>query len=145
MPRTEVVFYRDDDGTVPVLDWLGGLSLKARLKCLVRIERLRELGYDLRRPEADFLRDGVYELRVSLNHVHAESDADRSEGRKTVKRGSVKHRPKDSGQPVVRRTVAVLAHCLVKEDKVPGEEIDRALARMRKFAAAPERHALAEE
>lgn len=36
MPRTEVVFYRDDDGTVPVLDWLGGLPLKARLKCLVR-------------------------------------------------------------------------------------------------------------
>ena len=153
MPSTEVVFYRDDDGTVPVLDWLGGLPLKARLKCLVRIERLRELGYDLRRPEADLLRDGVYELRVSLNHVqyrilysfHTEADADRSEGPKTVKRGSVKHRPKDSGQPVVRRTVAVLAHGLVKEDKVPGEEIDRALARMRKFAAAPERHTLAEE
>jgi len=67
MPSTEVVFYRDDDGTVPVLDWLGGLSLKARLKCLVRIERLRELGYRLRRPEAGLLRDGVYELRVSLN------------------------------------------------------------------------------
>ncbi len=69
MPRTEVVFYRYDDGSVPVLDWLGGLPPKARLKCLVRIERLRELGNDLRRPEADFLRDGVYELRVSLNHV----------------------------------------------------------------------------
>ena len=98
------------------------------------------------------LRDGIYELRVSLNHVqyrvlyffHTESGADQSEGPNTVKRGSVKHRPKDSGQPVVRRTVAVLAHGLVKEDKVPGEEIDRALARMRKFAAAPERHTLEE-
>ena len=151
MPSTAVVFYRDDDGTVPVLDWLGGLPLKARLKCLVRIERLRELGYDLRQPEADLLRDGIYELRVSLNHVQYRilysfhTEADRSEGPKTVKRGSVKHRSKDSGQPVVRRTVAVLAHGLVKEDKVPGEEIDRALARMRKFAAAPERHTLAEE
>ena len=99
------------------------------------------------------LRDGIYELRISLNHVqyrilywfHTESHADRSDGPKTVERGSVKHRPKDSGQPVVRRTVAVLAHGLVKEDKVPGEEIDRALARMRKFAAAPERHTFAEE
>jgi Phage derived protein Gp49-like (DUF891) len=153
MPSTAVVFYRDDDGTVPVLAWLGGLPLKARLKCLVRIERLRELGYDLRRPEADLLRDGIYELRVSLSHVqyrilysfHTEADADRSEGPKTVKRGAVKHRSKDSGQPVVRRTVAVLAHGLVKKDKVPGEEIDRALARMRKFVAAPERHTLAEE
>jgi phage-related protein len=69
MPRTAVVFYRDDDGSVPVLDWLGGLPLKARLKCLTRIERLRELGYELQRPEADFLRDGVYELRISLNHI----------------------------------------------------------------------------
>jgi len=45
----------------------------------------------------------------------------------------------------VRRTVAVLAPGLINEDKVPGEEIDRALGRMRKFAAAPERHTLAEE
>lgn len=153
MPRTEVVFYRDDDGSVPVLDWLGGLPPKARLKCLVRIERLRELGNDLRRPEADFLRDGVYELRVSLNHVqyrilysfHTRTDADRAEGPKTGKRGSVKKRPPVESQPAVRRTVAVLAHGLIKEDKVPGEEIDRALGRMRKFAAAPERHTLAEE
>ena len=110
MPRTEVVFYRDDDGSVPVLDWLGGLPPKARLKCLVRIERLRELGNDLRRPEADFLRDGVYELRVSLNHVqyrilysfHTRTDADRAEGPKTGKRGSVKKRPPVESQPVVR-------------------------------------------
>ncbi len=99
------------------------------------------------------LRDGVYELRVSLNHVqyrildsfHTESGSDRSDGLKTVKRGSVKLRPKDSVQPVARRTVAVLAHGLVKEDKVPDEEIERALTRMRKFAAAPERHTFAEE
>ena len=109
MPRTEVVFFRDDDGTVPVLDWLGGLSLKARLKCLVRIERLRELGYDLRRPEADFLRDGVYELRISLNHVqdrilysfHAESDTDRTvalkRGRSSIGPGRVVNQK--SGEP----------------------------------------------
>jgi hypothetical protein len=39
----------------------------------------------------------------------------------------------------------VLAHGLVKKDKVPGGEIDRALARMEKFKAAPERHTLMEE
>jgi Phage derived protein Gp49-like (DUF891) len=152
MPSTEVVFYREDDGTVPVLDWLGGLSIKARLKCLVRIERLRELGYDLRRPEADLLRDGIYELRVSLNHIqyrilyafHTASATDGSEAPGTVKRGSLQHRFKDSVQPIVRRTVAVLAHGLVKEDRVPSEEIDKALARMRKFAAAPKRHTMEE-
>jgi Phage derived protein Gp49-like (DUF891) len=153
MPRTEVVFYREDDGTVPVLDWLGGFSHKARLKCLVRIERLRELGYDLRRPEADLLRDGIYELRVSLNHVqyrilyafHTEPHADRSDGSETVKRGSTGHRRRQSIRPVARRTIAVLAHSLVKEGTVPGDDIGRALARMRKFVVAPERHTLEEQ
>jgi hypothetical protein len=127
-------------------------ALKARLKCFARIERLRELGHDIRRPEADFLRDGIYELRVSLSHVqyrilysfHAEPDRDRSEQPEAVKRRSVERRPRDGGVPAVRRTVAVLAHGLVKEDKVPDVDIERALARMRKYAAAPEQHTLVE-
>src|SRR5262249_22819641 len=135
MPRTEVVFFRDDDGSVPVLDWLSGLSHKARLKCLVRIERLRELGHELRRPESDFLRDGVYELRVGLNHVqyrilysfHTRAEAEQEDRPETVKKGSVKKQLPLQGQPAVRRTVAVLAHGIVKEDKVPGEAIERAL------------------
>ena len=28
------------------------------------------MGHELRRPEADFLRDGIYELRVSLRGIH---------------------------------------------------------------------------
>ena len=117
-PAPEVVFYRDDDGTVPVLDWLTGLSRKARLKCLVRIERLRELGYDLRRPEADLLRDGVYELRVSLNHVqyrilysfHTESDAT----------GQRRPRPSNGGRSstasrtVVNRSCDELSRCCAR-------------------------------
>ena len=66
MPKTRVVFYQEDASTVPVLDWLDALPLKALNKCRVRIERLRELGHELRRPEADYLRDGIYELRIGL-------------------------------------------------------------------------------
>ncbi len=80
-----------------------------------------------------------------LYAFHTESDANRLERPQTVKRRSVKGRLEDSVRPNVRRTVAVLAHGLVKEDKVPDEEIVRALARMRKFAAAPERHTFVEE
>jgi hypothetical protein len=69
MPQIEVVFYRDDDGSVPVLDWLDRLDDRARAKCVVRIERLKELGHELRRPEADYLRDGIYELRIRLQSV----------------------------------------------------------------------------
>ena len=67
MPRTQVVFYRDEVGKVPVVEWLQALrrtDRKAYAKCVVRIRRLVELGYELRRPEADFLRDGMYELRA---------------------------------------------------------------------------------
>ena len=49
---------------MPLLGWLDGLIEKARAKCLVRIERLAELGHELRRPEADYLRDEIYELRA---------------------------------------------------------------------------------
>jgi hypothetical protein len=41
MPQTQVIFYREDDGSVPVLDWFDGLGDKARAKFLVRIERLK--------------------------------------------------------------------------------------------------------
>lgn len=64
MPRTKVVLYRSSSGEVPLLDWLDGLVEKARAKCLVRVERLAELGHELRRPEADYLRDDIYELRA---------------------------------------------------------------------------------
>ena len=57
MPKTRVVFYQEEDGTVPVLKWLDALPKKARVKCRLRIERLQELGHELRRPEADYLRD----------------------------------------------------------------------------------------
>ncbi len=54
----------------PFLDWFDGLPPKAQDKCRVRIERLRELGHELRRPEADYLRDGIYELRVKHQGVN---------------------------------------------------------------------------
>jgi hypothetical protein len=61
VPQIDVVFYREDDGSVPILEWLDTLQPKALDKCRVRIERLKEAGHDLRRPEADFLRDGIYD------------------------------------------------------------------------------------
>jgi hypothetical protein len=52
MPNINVVFYQDDNGSVPVLEWLDSLQPKALDKCVVRIERLKECGHELRRPEA---------------------------------------------------------------------------------------------
>ena len=96
MPKTTVAFYQDYPDTVPVLDWLDSLPTKALDKCRVRIERLRDLGHELRRPEADFLRDGIYELRVRL--------------------GTTNYRMLYFFHG---RIATVLAHGLVKEGEVP--------------------------
>jgi Phage derived protein Gp49-like (DUF891) len=135
MPRTEVVFYRDDDGSVPALEWIDGLSVKARLKCLDRLRRLRDQGHELRRPEADYLRDGIHELRISLNHIqyrllYAFSTRSSSGRKKDV--------------TVNRRTIAVVAHGITKEGRVPDQEIERALRRMRKFTADSVSHTFME-
>lgn len=54
MPQTRVLLFRDDDGSVPLVGWLDELPAKVQDKCRLRIERLEELGHELRRPEADY-------------------------------------------------------------------------------------------
>ena len=66
----ELVYYQEDDETVPMVEWLEELPAKALQKCLVRLERLEQLGHELRRPEADYLRDDIHELRASYQGVH---------------------------------------------------------------------------
>jgi putative component of toxin-antitoxin plasmid stabilization module len=75
------------------------------------------LGHELRRPEADFLRDGIYELRVGF--------------------GGVNYRMLYffHGQ-----TAAVVSHGCTKERVVPAREIELASQRKAKFDKAPERH-----
>jgi len=120
VPRAEVHFYLSDDGTVPVLDWLRQLQQRDRrgyAKCLVRIQRLAEEGYALRRPEADYLRDGIYELRARQGHVN-------------YRILYFFH-----GQNVV-----ILAHAMTKEREVPDAEIERARRRKAEFEENPTLH-----
>ncbi len=116
MPQTEVVIFADEDGSSPLLAWMDGLQAKAQNKCMVRIERLAELGHELRRPEADYLRDDIYELRV--------------------RHGNVQHRV----LYFFHEGRAVLSHGCTKEDVVPPVEIDRAIANRTRFVQKPERH-----
>lgn len=117
MPQIPLVFYRDDDGTVPILDWFDGLPERALDKCRVKLERLHALGHELRRPEADYLRDGIYELRVRL--------------------GTANYRMLYFFHG---NLAAVVSHGLVKEQRVPPKEIDRAIAAKERFIREPQRH-----
>lgn len=64
MPRIELVLFREGGGGVPFDEWLADLPEKAQSKCLESILRLEEMGHELRRPHADYLGEGIYELRV---------------------------------------------------------------------------------
>ena len=120
MPRTKVRFYQEAPGDVPVLDWLRELRRLDRrgyAKCVARIQRLAEMGHELRRPEGDFLRDGIHELRARRGRVHYRMlyffDGEQ---------------------------VAVLACGLSKEARVPDADIDRAVRRKVAFEKNPGRH-----
>lgn len=123
MPKATVVFYQEEDGSVPLLKWFEELIPKARAKCRVRLGRLAELGHELRRPEADFLRDGVYELRA--------------------RHESVNYRMLYFFHG---RAAVVISHGFSKQQaKVPEREIAFAVKRKKAFAADPQLHTYAEE
>ena len=84
---------------------------------LVAIGYLATEGHTLRRPHADFLEEGIYELRV--------------------RKGTVNYRILyfSHGQGDV-----VLAHCVSKEDVVPPKEIARAKERRELYLSDPDRH-----
>jgi phage-related protein len=120
MPQTALLFFRDERGVAPVWEWLKDLrerNAKAYAKCAVRLRRLAEMGHELRRPEADLLQDGIYELRARL--------------------GTVNYRILYFFH---ERNVAVLASALSKENEIPKADIGRALQRKREFVADPVSH-----
>lgn len=117
MPKTRVVLYREESASCPFVEWFDTLPAKVQDKCYLRLERLREMGHKLRRPEVDFLRDGIYELRVSIGNVH--------------------HRILYFFHGAI---AAVVSHGLVKEREVPRKEIDYAIERKKRFQANPAQH-----
>ena len=125
MARTDVVFYQESENDVPVLAWLNDLrryDQRTYEACVAAIERLAEFGHELRRPLADYLTDGIYELRVRRGHVN-------------YRILYFFH----------GRNLAVLGHALTKEDKVPKADIDRAIRRKTLYAADPTKHTYSEE
>ena len=116
MPGADLIFYKEGN-EVPILDWLKKVSPKVQDKCFAYLSQLEAHGYELRRPLADLLRDGVYELRPSYQGVH------------------YRILYFFSG-----RNVVVVSHAVQKEREVPAVEINRAIERKRKFEASPKAH-----
>jgi phage-related protein len=100
-----VKFYRNDEGECPVEDFLNDLSENDRDKIQVWLDVLEDRGINLHRPQADYLRDGIHELRIKLSKG----------GTRTL-------------YFFCFETTIILTHAFYKRtDKVPENEINRAL------------------
>ncbi len=118
MPQTDVVLYREEDGTVPLTEWLAGLVPDARDRCLARLALLEEFGHELRRPVAEYLEGtDLYELRVKFHRVN-------------YRMLYFFH----------GRTAAVVSHGFAKASRIPPAEIRLASERMEKYRADPASH-----
>jgi len=121
VPKTSVLFYQEREDSSPIIDWLQELqrtNRKGFAQCVGRIGQLQSEGYELRRPSADYLRDGIYELRAK--HL------------------KVQYRILYF---FYGQNVAILAHGIIKEQSaVPDNEIDQAIKRKQKFVENPEAH-----
>jgi hypothetical protein len=120
MPATDVAFFQDIDGSVPMLDWFRQLyraNQKAYANCAAKVRLLRAFGHELRRPHVDYLRDGIHELRA--------------------KERTVQYRILFF---YAGRNVVILANALTKESGVPDKDIDRAVERKRRYEQNPAKH-----
>ena len=65
----EVELYVKPNGRCPAQEFLDGLSSRDEKPFVDRkIRLLAELGYQLKRPHAAFLRDDIWELRAETHH-----------------------------------------------------------------------------
>lgn len=117
MAKTEVVIYQEQEGQVPLLGWLDSLPSKAQDKCIALVERLAEMGYELRRPQCDILRDDIYELRAMY--------------------GNIRYRILYA---FIGRDVVLLSHGCTKEKRVPKTEINRAIRNRDKYVQDVKAH-----
>lgn len=107
MPQATLLVFRKAVEEVPLTEWLEELEEQepnAYAKCLARIQQLEQSGFELRRPAADILRDGIWELRA---------------------------RNRNTQYRIlyfwIGKNVACLSHGLTKEGAVPDTEIERAI------------------
>jgi len=101
----KVKLYTTKSGKCPVNEFLETLSVEDKEDIIEKIYYLKSVGNEIRRPHGDYLRDKVYELRVSLTNHHT----------RTL-------------YFFCYEDYIVLTHTFIKKtDKVPEKEINKAI------------------
>jgi phage-related protein len=96
---------------------MDNLSEGVRIKCIEKMERLEECGYDLRRPHCDILESGVYELRMRRQNVNYR----------------ILYR-------FIGENEILISHGCTKEREMPEAEIKRALRNSEIYLQNPKAH-----
>lgn len=122
MPQIKLIFYQDEKGKVPLLEWLDQLPNKVQTKCFIKLERLSLFGHELRRPEAEFLRDKIHELRVSFQGINYRIL-----------------------YFFYQNQAVIISHGIIKEKQVPSSEIDQAIKNKTQFEQNPKLHSYSQE
>jgi len=117
VPKTDIVIYQDKDGSVPLVKWLKKQPRKVQDKCITMIDMLAAEGYELRRPYADYLDKGIYELKPIVKRVQYRIL-----------------------YCFVGENIVLLTNGLIKTDKIPATEIKKAMAYRDKFVQYPSLH-----
>lgn len=100
----KVEYYENAAGDCPTEDFLNGLDTKSERPFINRkLDLLAKYGNQLRRPNVENLGDGIYELRIP------------------VKRRQIRLLYFFFYQDAI-----VISHGLIKEDKIPLSEINKA-------------------
>ena len=117
MPKTDIIIYQNEDGSVPLVKWLKKQPQKVQDKCIAMINMLAADGYELRRPYADYIDKGIYEIRPIVKQVQYRIL-----------------------YCFVGENVVLLTHGLIKTDKIPTSEIKKAIEYRDKFVQEPSLH-----
>jgi phage-related protein len=120
LPPVQVVYYQEDNDMIPMKDWMKALRAqsKHRARCIDKIGLLRDYGHELDRPHAAYLENDIYELRVRCEKLQYRML-----------------------YFFYERKRVVITHGIIKQtDKVPSEEIDRAVRMKNRYNQDPEFH-----
>ena len=117
MPHTELQFYQETNGDVPLVGRLFSQPTKVQDKCLVKLERAGSAGVRAAASRGRLPAQDVYELRVRFQ--------------------SVNYRMLYF---FFGAAAVVASHGAIKEDAVPEREIELAIEHKSKVMANPRQH-----
>ena len=121
MPRTNVILFKDADGSVPVLDWLQTLQKSDRRGFAKCVARIRSTGSA--RAMSCAVPRLIFCATESTNFVQNTAMCNIA-----------------SSTFSTARLPPCCAHAITKKDKVPDVEIDRAIRRQAAFLRDTEAH-----